>query len=80
MTAYALLTYALQNDASGSLPVAKWLIAQRNPNGGFVSTQVGPIEVHSLFSAQNMCLYSHIFFKIYCLTNSDNIQLTNIYH
>ena len=40
MTAYALLVASLNNDLSGGLPIAKWIIAQRNPNGGFSSTQV----------------------------------------
>jgi len=40
MTAYALLTYTLRGDISGSVPIAKWIVAQRNSNGGFSSTQV----------------------------------------
>jgi len=40
MTAYALLIYSLSEDVSGAVPIAKWIIAQRNPNGGFSSTQV----------------------------------------
>lgn len=39
-TAYALLTYiALGHHAQG-LPIVKWLVSQRNPQGGFSSTQV----------------------------------------
>jgi len=40
MTAYALLVYSLNQDVDGAVPIAKWIIAQRNPNGGFSSTQV----------------------------------------
>ena len=40
MTAYALLVYSHNRDMSNALPIAKWIIAQRNPNGGFSSTQV----------------------------------------
>ena len=40
MTAYALLVYSLNRDVSGAVPIAKWIIAQRNPDGGFSSTQV----------------------------------------
>ncbi|KAK3607698.1 hypothetical protein CHS0354_016722 [Potamilus streckersoni] len=39
-TAYVLLTYALKNDIRNGLLVMKWLISQRNPTGGFSSTQV----------------------------------------
>ncbi|KAK3607703.1 hypothetical protein CHS0354_016727 [Potamilus streckersoni] len=38
-TAYVLLTYALKNDIRNGLLVMKWLISQRNPTGGFSSTQ-----------------------------------------
>ena len=40
MTSYVLLIYASKDDFSNSLPIAKWLISKRNPQGGFVSTQV----------------------------------------
>jgi len=40
MTSYALLTYVEQRRMSEALPVVKWLLTQRNPEGGFVSTQV----------------------------------------
>lgn len=40
MTSYALLTYIAMDDIAGALPVAKWLLGQRNPQGGFISTQV----------------------------------------
>ena len=40
LTAYALLTLALNNERDEGLQVLKWLISQRNPNGGFSSTQV----------------------------------------
>jgi len=48
MTAYALLVHSVNRDVSGAVPIAKWIIAQRNPNGGFSSTQV--IIYHSLNS------------------------------
>lgn len=40
MTSYALLTYVDQNKIAEALPVVKWLLTQRNRNGGFYSTQV----------------------------------------
>jgi hypothetical protein len=40
MTSYGLLVYVRRQDAIGGLPIAKWIAAQRNANGGFSSTQV----------------------------------------
>jgi CD109 antigen len=39
MTAYALLTYTHRQDVVQCAQISKWLLAQRNSNGGFVSTQ-----------------------------------------
>ena len=39
-TSYVLLTYATINNVTSGLQVIKWLVKQRNPNGGFGSTQV----------------------------------------
>lgn len=38
--AYALLYYSLDKNINNGLQVLRWLITQRNPNGGFSSTQV----------------------------------------
>ena len=40
ITAYALLAYNTNNDIIGGIPIIKWLASQRNPGGGFASTQV----------------------------------------
>jgi CD109 antigen len=40
MTAYGLLTYLQRGLVQDALPIMKWLIAQRNEQGGFASTQV----------------------------------------
>ena len=40
MTAYCLLIYARLKDVTGGVAIAKWIVTQRNPNGGFSSTQV----------------------------------------
>ena len=40
MTAYGLLVYAEKQNLIGGIPILKWLASQRNPNGGFSSTQV----------------------------------------
>jgi hypothetical protein len=45
MTSYALLTLANKNDSTdpSGVQVLKWVTEQRNPNGGFSSTQVRTI-------------------------------------
>ncbi|KAK3607704.1 hypothetical protein CHS0354_016728 [Potamilus streckersoni] len=52
-TAYVLLTYAFKNDIRNGLLVMKWLISQRNPTGGFSSTQdtVVALQAMSEFAA-----------------------------
>lgn len=40
MTSYVLLTYLKHNLIADAIPVMKWLIKQRNMEGGFASTQV----------------------------------------
>jgi len=44
MTSYALLVFAINSQFTEGLPVMKWITKQRNPNGGFASTQVGSLE------------------------------------
>jgi len=39
MSSYALLTYLSRNDLDKSLAIGKWLLQQRNSEGGFISTQ-----------------------------------------
>ena len=40
MTSYVLLTYLRRNLLQDAVPVMKWLVTQRNREGGFASTQV----------------------------------------
>lgn len=40
LTAYALLTLAAKKDRTDGVQVLKWVTEQRNPDGGFSSTQV----------------------------------------
>lgn len=40
MTSYTLMTYLRKNLVTDSIAVMKWLVKQRNPEGGFSSTQV----------------------------------------
>ena len=39
MTGYALLTYLLRGQAAHAVPLVRWLLKQRNANGGIISTQ-----------------------------------------
>ncbi|XP_017876968.1 CD109 antigen-like isoform X2 [Ceratina calcarata] len=48
MTSYALLTYLRRNLVTDSLPVMKWLVKQRNAEGGFASTQDTVIGIQAL--------------------------------
>ena len=43
MTSYALLTYLRRNLVTDSINLMKWLVKQRNAEGGFASTQVNII-------------------------------------
>ncbi|XP_060591789.1 CD109 antigen-like isoform X2 [Ruditapes philippinarum] len=45
---YALLAYAKQNNINGALPVLKWLVQQRSPYGGFISTQDTVVALQAL--------------------------------
>lgn len=50
MTSYALLTYLRRNLFAESMPIMKWLVKQRNSEGGFASTQVNLyIYIYMLF-------------------------------
>jgi len=40
MTAYGLLVYTAEHKVFSGTPILKWLASQRNPNGGFSSSQV----------------------------------------
>jgi CD109 antigen len=48
MTAYALLTYTHRKDVVQCAQISKWLMAQRNSNGGFISTQDTVVALQAL--------------------------------
>nr|XP_034179672.1 CD109 antigen-like isoform X1 [Osmia lignaria]XP_034179683.1 CD109 antigen-like isoform X1 [Osmia lignaria]XP_034179692.1 CD109 antigen-like isoform X1 [Osmia lignaria]XP_034179702.1 CD109 antigen-like isoform X1 [Osmia lignaria]XP_034179708.1 CD109 antigen-like isoform X1 [Osmia lignaria] len=48
MTSYALITYIRRNLITDSVPVMKWLVRQRNAEGGFASTQDTVIGIQAL--------------------------------
>ncbi|XP_045204827.2 CD109 antigen-like [Mercenaria mercenaria] len=45
---YVLLAYSKQNNINGALPVLKWLIQQRSPYGGYISTQDTVVALQGL--------------------------------
>ncbi|XP_034249704.1 alpha-1-macroglobulin-like isoform X2 [Thrips palmi] len=57
MTAYALLAYLQRGLAGEAFPIMQWLIAQRNSNGGFASTQDTVVGLQALAAmAERMAL------------------------
>ncbi|XP_052786171.1 CD109 antigen-like [Mya arenaria] len=47
-TSYALLTYIQMGKVTEAFSIVKWLISQRNPTGGFVSTQDTMVSLQAL--------------------------------
>ncbi|XP_071088378.1 CD109 antigen-like [Haliotis cracherodii] len=60
MTSYALLTFAERDDFNGGLNIMKWLASQRNPHGGFASTQDTVMALQALSEFAKMA-YSNNF-------------------
>ncbi|XP_012262615.2 CD109 antigen-like isoform X2 [Athalia rosae] len=48
MTSYAMLTYLRRNMVANAIPIMKWLVSQRNSDGGFASTQDTVIGIYAL--------------------------------
>uniref|UniRef100_A0A336LNM3 CD109 antigen n=1 Tax=Culicoides sonorensis TaxID=179676 RepID=A0A336LNM3_CULSO len=48
MTAYALLAYLQAGQEASAFPILKWLVSQRNENGGFQSTQDTVVGLQAL--------------------------------
>ncbi|CAC5407219.1 CD109 [Mytilus coruscus] len=48
MTSYILLGYNLKDDTDNGIRIMKWLGKQRNPRGGFISTQDTVIAIQAL--------------------------------
>ncbi|XP_067664533.1 CD109 antigen-like [Haliotis asinina] len=49
-TAYVLLSHVVRGELGEGLKVMKWIVRQRNPNGGFTSTQDTVIALDALSS------------------------------
>ncbi|XP_063696587.1 CD109 antigen-like isoform X3 [Culicoides brevitarsis] len=48
MTSYALLAYIAAGQEAAAFPILKWLVGQRNENGGFQSTQDTVVGIQAL--------------------------------
>lgn len=66
MSAYALLAYVEANRETESVPIMKWLVGQRNENGGFTSTQDTVVGLQAL---------SKLAAKIYSPNSKVDIKL-----
>ncbi|GFR94590.1 thioester-containing protein [Elysia marginata] len=67
MTSYVLLAYAVKADIVGGKGIMQWVAQQRNPNGGFTSTQTTkvPSKVHINASGNGMALAEvAVFFNV----------------
>lgn len=64
MTSYALLVYAYNNQFTDGLSVMKWITSQRNPQGGFGSTQVLFVDFYTSLIPPNRfkCMSRKYFF------------------
>jgi len=76
MTSYALLTYAVNDDFTGGLDVMKWVAAQRNPNGGFASTQDTVLALQALSQFARMAYSKNFNIQATVATDSFNRQFT----
>jgi CD109 antigen len=48
MTAYALQAFIEADQVSSAVPIMKWMVTQRNENGGFISTQDTVVGLQAL--------------------------------
>ena len=56
MTSYVLLIYNIRKDITNGVRVVKWLNKQKNPFGGFTSTQVSIVVYTSILNFEH-CSY-----------------------
>ena len=66
MTAYALQALVAADQISSAVPIMKWLVTQRNKNGGFVSTQDTVVGLQAL---------SKLAMKIYAPNSKIDMEL-----
>ncbi|KAL5012796.1 hypothetical protein ScPMuIL_011347 [Solemya velum] len=68
ITSYALLTYAHLNNYVNGWPLLKWILKQRNNNGGFASTQ------DTILALQSMSEFAQMGFLV-SASDSKNINM-----
>jgi CD109 antigen len=76
MTAYALQALIEAGSASLAIPIMRWLVSQRNENGGFVSTQDTVVGLQAL-SKMAMNIYAPDS-RIDISLKHSNDQVTNL--
>uniref|UniRef100_K1RG55 Uncharacterized protein n=1 Tax=Magallana gigas TaxID=29159 RepID=K1RG55_MAGGI len=68
-SAYALLYFAEKNDLSQGMKIVNWLVSQRNPNGGFSSTQDTVVSLHALSRFSGLLQQSGLDVEVKLKTN-----------
>ncbi|XP_033742010.1 pregnancy zone protein-like isoform X2 [Pecten maximus] len=74
LTSYIMMIYTRRPDTDNALLILKWLSAQRNPDGGFSSTQDTIIALQSLADLAAL-IYKPDFNMRIQLTNAENQDL-----
>lgn len=68
LSAYGLLALATVDNRDEGLLVLKWLTSQRNPNGGFSSTQVHLLQnvviLHNYFNINEAVRLVHLYSNV----------------
>ncbi|XP_062608191.1 CD109 antigen-like isoform X3 [Saccostrea cucullata] len=76
MTSYALLVYAANNQFTNGLPVMKWITSQRNPHGGFGSTQDTVLALQALSEFAKMAYSSNFDIQMTVTTDTFSHQFS----
>ncbi|XP_048758952.2 CD109 antigen-like isoform X2 [Ostrea edulis] len=76
MTSYALLVYAANDQFTDGLPVMKWVTSQRNPRGGFSSTQDTVLALQALSEFAKMAYSNNFDIQMTVTTGSFSHQFS----
>ncbi|XP_052721975.1 CD109 antigen-like isoform X2 [Crassostrea angulata] len=76
MTSYALLVYASNNQFTDGLSVMKWITSQRNPQGGFSSTQDTVMALQALSEFAKMAYSSNFDIQMTATAGSFSHQFS----
>ncbi|XP_046369854.2 CD109 antigen-like [Haliotis rufescens] len=75
-TAYGLLASSARGDLKGGLPITNWLTSQRNPYGGFSSTQDTMVALHALTDYARRAHTSGFHVEVDIKSGSDNQHMS----